>query len=127
MVDLQIILQGLVILILIYIVVKLRSGKENLCVSAPYGYIDSDPYSTYVNANMALTNSTSIGQAPLGAPIGFLPGGSPITQGQYGIYQGQPLTLDQVDNYDRNLLLPAAEALPIYTEPGLPSQCTPVW
>ncbi len=111
----------IIILLLLYIIKQLSEKKEGLCVNAPYGVIDSEPYSTYVNANMALTNTTSLGQAPNGAPIGFIPGGSPITQGQYGIYQ-TPLTLDQVDNFNRASLMPAAMAMPVYTEPPFDPQ-----
>ena len=120
-----IIIQVIIIVLLIYIIYRLNT-RESLCVKAPYGVITDVPASTYVDANMALVHSTSLGQAPLGDPRYWLPNRSPITQGQYGLYQEKTLPLSETQPFDRSTLLKAATALPVYTQKPLPPQCAPL-
>jgi hypothetical protein len=86
------------------------NSTENLCVNKSYGIVTDVPASAYINANMALVNTTSIGQAPLGDPGYWVPSSSPITQGQYGLYQPQ-----NGDPTERAKLLEQALQMPVYT------------
>lgn len=60
---------------------------ENMCVETKFSGVTDLPYSSFVNANMALVHSTSIGAAPLGEPKFWNHNGtnsSPVFQGMYG-------------------------------------------
>lgn len=113
---------GVVLVIVLYLILTTKS-PEQLCVTKKYGIVTDIPASNYVNANMALVNSTSLGQAPFGDPRYWIPNRSPITQGMYGLYQGND-SLAASQPFDRSSLDAAAKALPVYTEKPLPSQCT---
>lgn len=112
--QLYILLQIITILILIYLVMTMK--KESLCIKKDYGCVTDVPASEYVNANMALVRSTSLGQAPLGDPRFWLPNRSPITQGQYGLYQPHTIPLSETHPYDHHAQIQAAAAIPVYTE-----------
>ncbi len=114
------------VIIVLVTVIYMFNPNENLCIKRNYGYITDIPVSNYVDANMALGYSTSLGQAPLGDPRYWLPNRSPITQGQYGLYQDPTLPLSETQPFDRRTLMAAASALPVYTRKPLPSQCTPL-
>ena len=120
-----IIIQVITIALLIYIIYNLNR-RESLCVNAPYGIITDVPASTYIDANMALVHSTSLGQAPLGNPRFWLPNRSPITQGQYGLYQEKTLPLSETQPFDRSSLIKSTMALPVYTQKPLSPQCSPL-
>ena len=105
----------LVILLLVYLQIN---SNEQLCVNREYGVVTDVPASTYVDANMALVHSTSLGQAPLGDPRFWLPNKSPITQGQYGLYQPKLLSLEETQPFDRKTLIPIFSQLPVYTNVG---------
>ena len=124
--DTIVIVQLAIVCVLIVIIYNKINCKEGLCIKRDYGYVTDVPASTYVDNNMALVHSTSLGQAPLGDPRYCLPNRDPITQGQYGLYQNEILPIDETQPFNRQDLLPAAEALPIYTEKPLPPQCTPL-
>jgi hypothetical protein len=115
----------IIIILLLYIIYSLNS-RESLCVEKPYGIVTDVPASTYIDANMALVHSTSLGQAPLGDPHYWLPNKSPITQGQYGLYQEHTLPLSETQPFDRSTLNKAAMTLPVYTQHPLPPQCSPL-
>ncbi len=115
-----------IIVTLVYLIYRVQTNNENLCIKQKYGYVTDVPVSTYIDANMALVHSTSLGQAPLGDPRYWLKNRSPITQGQYGLYQKQTLPLRETQPFNRKTLMPAAAALPVYTQKPLPPQCTPL-
>ena len=129
--DKHLIVHLIIIILILYVVYKVSGLSEGLCVDMNdrQMVVSSEPYSDYVNNNMALTNTTTIGAAPLGNPKYWIPGTSPITNGQWALYES-PLTLDQVDHYDpRNAAaMAAAKSVPIYNgePPALPPQCTRV-
>ena len=114
------------IIVILVLLLLYQYSTEQLCVNRPYGSVTDIPASRYVDANMALAHSTSLGQKPLGDPRFWLPNRSPITQGQYGLYQPELIPLDETQPFDRASLMPIAQALPVYTEKPLPSQCTPL-
>ncbi len=118
--------QIIIIIALVYLIYRVQTGKEQLCIKQKYGYVTDVPVSTYVDANMALVHSTSLGQAPLGDPHYWLKNRSPITQGQYGLYRDHTLPLSETQPFDRKSLMAAAAALPVYTQKPLPPQCTPL-
>ena len=103
-----------ILIIMIIVFYFINSKKETLCVQRNYGFVTDVPVSNYVDANMALVHSTSIGSAPLGNPKYWLPDRSPITQGQYGLYQDGVIPLSETQPFNRDTLLPAAMALPQY-------------
>jgi hypothetical protein len=113
---------GVLLLLVLYSLMQ----REQLCVKRDFGYITSIPVSNYVDANMALVHSTSLGQAPLGDPRYWLPDRSPITQSQWGLYQDKPLPLSETQPFDRSRLIEASKMMPVYTEPKLPPQCKPL-
>ena len=114
------ILQIITLLILLYMITR---TNENMCVQRDYGMITDVPASVYADANSALVHSSSIGQAPLGDPRFWQPNRSPITQGQYGLYQPTTLPLDETQPFDRSDLIDIAAQVPTYTEQPLPPQC----
>lgn len=116
------IIQIVVILILGYLIMN---KSEGMCVQKSYGVVTDVPASIYADANTALTKTTSLGQAPLGDPQYWIPNRSPITQGQYGLYQ-TTLPIKQTQPFDRSSLDYAASAVPIYSDEPLPPQCTPL-
>jgi hypothetical protein len=118
---LLLLLFGVLVLVVLMSMIK----KESLCVKKDYGYITSVPVSNYVDANMALVHSTSIGQAPLGDPRYWIPNRSPITESQWGLYQ-RPLLLSETQPFDRSTLNAANQILPVYTDRPLPPQCKPL-
>lgn len=120
------IVQIVVIALLAFMIYKLAQGNENLCIKRDYGYVTDVPASVYADTNMALVHSTSLGQAPLGDPRYWLPNRSPITQGMYGLYQKETIPLSETQPFNRDSLLAAAEAMPVYTDEPLPPQCTPL-
>ena len=124
--TLTIIIQLAIIAILVYMLCNINRGSEDLCIKQKYGYVTDVPASVYTDANMALVHSTGLGQAPLGDPRYWLPNRSPITQGMYGLYQDNTLPVSEAQPFDQSSLLPAAEALPVYTQKPLPPQCTPL-
>ena len=115
-----------IIATLVYLIYRVQANREQLCIKQKYGYVTDVPASTYIDANMALVHSTSLGQAPLGDPRYWLKNRSPITQGQYGLYQDHTLPLSETQPFNRKSLMAAAEALPVYTQKPLPPQCTPL-
>lgn len=106
----------ILVLVIVGLTIYLYNTREQLCIRKTFGVVTDVPASVYTNANMALVHSTSIGQAPLGDPNYWLPSGSPITQGQWALYQDKPLTLEEAQNLDRSSLDKAAQALPVYDE-----------
>jgi len=108
------IMQGVTLLLLLVLV--FRQSNENLCVQRKYGIVTDVPASNYVDANIALIKDSSLGQAPLGDPRFWLPNRNPITQGQWGLYQEQPLLLSETQPFDRSSLYKAAAQLPVYTD-----------
>jgi len=119
---------SLIILIIIAVLVYVlyQQNSEGICIKKDYGYVTDVPASVFTDANMALVHSTSLGQAPLGDPRYWLPNRSPITQGMYGLYREKTLPVSEAQPFDRSSLLPAAKALPVYTQQPLPPQCTPL-
>jgi hypothetical protein len=117
MCDVNTLIQIGVFFIVLYFVCGMNK-TENLCVRKSYGIVTDVPMSNYTDANMALVHSTSLGQAPLGDPQYWLPSSSPITQGQYGLYQPQPFNEEEYKK--------ASMALPKYNDTLLPLQYTPV-
>ena len=124
--TLNVMVQIAVILILAYLIYLSTRDTEGLCIKKDYGYVTDVPASIYADANSALVHSSSLGQAPLGDPRHWLFNRSPITQGQYGLYQQNTLPLSETQPFDRRSLEVAARALPVYTEKPLPPQCTPL-
>jgi hypothetical protein len=119
----------IIILLLVFIIFKINQiddHTEELCVQRNYGIITDVPASNYADANMALIQDSSLGQKPLGDPRYWLKNRSPITQGQYGLYIPETLPLSETQPFDRSSLMPAAEAMPVYTDKPLPDQCTPL-
>ncbi len=114
------------IIVILILLLLYQFSTEQLCVNRPFGSITDVPASRYVDANMALAHSTSLGQRPLGDPRFWLPNRSPITQGQWGLYQPELVPLDETQNFDRQTLTPIFQRLPVYTEKPLPPQCTPL-
>ena len=114
--DPIIILQLLTLALLMYLIFR---KDEGLCVKRDYGYVTDVPASVYADANSALVHSSSLGQAPLGDPRFWIPSRSPITQGQYGLYQPE-------QPFDRSDFDEIAAQIPVYTEKPLPSQCQPL-
>ena len=121
--TLNIILQVVIILILLYMISK---NSEQLCIKQPHGYVTDVPASSIASANSALVHSSSLGQAPLGDPRFWLPSTTPAIQGQYGLYQPASAHYDINKPFDRSSLMAAASALPVYTDKPLPAQCTPL-
>ena len=115
-----------VIALLVYLLYMMKRGEEQLCFRREYGTVTDIPASSYADANSALVRSSSLGQAPLGDPRYWLPNRNPITQGQYGLYQNPTLPIGDTQPFDRRSLLPEAQALPVYTNEPLPTQCTPL-
>ena len=124
--TLNVIVQFAIIAVLAYMLYNINKKSEGICIKKNYGYVTDVPASTYVDANMALVHSTSLGQAPLGDPRYWLPNRSPITQGMYGLYREHALPISDAQPYDRTAMIKAAEALPVYTDEPLPPQCTPL-
>ncbi len=58
--------------------------NEKLCMATKFGPVTDIPWSSFVNANMALVHSDTLGAAPLGEPKYWRGSGSPVTQGMYG-------------------------------------------
>jgi len=114
--EYQLLILLLLLGVLVVFVLKVKS--ENLCIMTPYGPVTDVPASNYIDANMAMVHSTSIGQAPLGDPRFWLPSHSPITQGQWGLYS-QALPLSETQPFDRSKLIAATQAVPVYSEPAL--------
>ena len=121
-----ILLTQLVVIFMLVILIRRSNKSEQLCIQKSYGYVTDVPASRYVDANMALVHSDTIGQAPLGDPRYWLPNGSPITQGQYGLYQPETLPLSATQPFDRSSLDQAAAQMPVYSDKPLPPQCKPL-
>jgi len=126
--DKHFIVQLIIIALLLYIIYKTSGYSEGLCINSRVGVVTDSPYSDYVNNNIALVSDSSLGAAPNGVASGFIGSTSPITNGQWALYQDYPLTSSELDNFDRSTLNAAAMAMPVYTgEPApLPAQCTRV-
>jgi len=114
--EYQLLILLLLLGVLCIAILKIKS--EQLCIMKPYGPVTDVPASNFIDANMALVHSTSIGQAPLGDPRYWLPSHSPITQGQWGLYS-DPMPLTATQPFDRKTLIPATQTIPVYTEPAL--------
>jgi len=83
------------VIVLFLVIFANINATESMCVQKDYGPVTMVPMSNYVDANMALVHSTSLGPAPLGNPHYWVQSHSPITQGQWGLYQQRPLQLSE--------------------------------
>ena len=88
----------IVAIVVLAIIFVSSSSSENLCVQRDYGLITDVPASDYRDANIALVENSTLGQAPLGNPQHWIPDRSPITQGQWGLYQGDGLESAMASN-----------------------------
>ena len=102
----------IILLIVIIIVLWYKNTQENLCLSTKFGEVTDVPLSTFVNANMALVHSTSLGQAPLGDSRFWTGDESPVTQGMYANENEQNWITDDADAYG----VEYNPYYPVYTE-----------
>lgn len=120
--DANTILQLFIIFCLLYII--FNNHSENLCVNESYGVVTDVPASNYPDAALAYDSKSSLGQAPLGDPKYWIGNNSPITQGQWGLYQPNFIPLSKTQPYDRKNLYKIFDQIPVYTNDVNSNQCT---